>query len=282
MDPRRRRPRARARARSARGGHRPVALVAARGPARRRQPQIDDRATLARVPRRRGDRWPRAPVSSRRCPVRPRGSADRRSGQTAKDVRDAALLTAMAATPHAVWFEASTPEEVQSAVHMTVIRATHEERVPVLVANNIPFRDCAQYCAGGASRRGGLRGLDRRLREGHRQREGGGHPRARQPRHHPLQHAARRLHRLAASRRSPTRRARRSRPQAPPPAIGTRCSPSAVDTIESQAPNAAVYLDGTHSAWLAVGDIAYRLAQAGIERAQGFSVNVSNYQPTPG
>ena len=71
--------------------------------------------------------------------------------ETANAVRDAALLTAMAAMPHAVWFQASTPQEVQSAVHLTVIRATHEDRVPVLVAYNLPLRDCAQYGAGGAA-----------------------------------------------------------------------------------------------------------------------------------
>ena len=45
---------------------------------------------------------------------------------------------------------ASSPEEVQSAVHLTVIRAPHERRVPVLVAYNLPYRDCAQYGVGGA------------------------------------------------------------------------------------------------------------------------------------
>jgi endoglucanase len=53
----------------------------------------------------------------------------------------------------------------------------------------------------------------------------------------------------------------------------------AVDAIKAQ-PNAAVYLDGTHSAWLGVGDIAHRLLQAGVERADGFFLNASNYQFT--
>src|SRR5206468_9846187 len=52
----------------------------------------------------------------------------------------------------------------------------------------------------------------------------------------------------------------------------------AVDSVEAKAPRARVYLDGSHSAWLGVGEAAYRLHAAGVERAQGFFLNVSNYQ----
>ena len=45
-------------------------------------------------------------------------------------------------------------------------------------------------------------------------------------------------------------------------------------------PNVAVYLDGTHSNWLGVGDISDRLIKAGVERADGFFVNASNYVQT--
>ena len=41
-----------------------------------------------------------------------------------------------------------------------------------------------------------------------------------------------------------------------------------------------IYLDGTHSAWLGAGDIAHRLAQAGVADADGFYLNVSNYHFT--
>jgi endoglucanase len=54
----------------------------------------------------------------------------------------------------------------------------------------------------------------------------------------------------------------------------------AVDALESQR-DTSVYLDGTHSAWLGVGDISERLVKAGVERAQGFFLNVSNYQFAP-
>ncbi len=45
-------------------------------------------------------------------------------------------------------------------------------------------------------------------------------------------------------------------------------------------PNTSVYLDATHSAWMNVGDISNRLIQAGVNKAQGFFLNVSNYQYT--
>jgi endoglucanase len=45
-------------------------------------------------------------------------------------------------------------------------------------------------------------------------------------------------------------------------------------------PGVAVYIDGGHSNWVAAGEMANRLRSAGIEQATGFAVNVSNFQPT--
>jgi endoglucanase len=55
----------------------------------------------------------------------------------------------------------------------------------------------------------------------------------------------------------------------------------AVDSLESHAPAASVYLDGTHSAWLNVGEASTRLLNGGVTRAQGFYLDVSNYQLSP-
>src|SRR6187551_2636689 len=63
---------------------------------------------------------------------------------------DAARVTAMEATPHAVWFTDGTPSDVKAAVRKTMKAAALLRTVPVLVAYDIPFRDCAQYSAGGA------------------------------------------------------------------------------------------------------------------------------------
>ncbi len=44
--------------------------------------------------------------------------------------------------------------------------------------------------------------------------------------------------------------------------------------------NTKVYLDAGHAHWLSVDDIANRLNKAGIAKADGFSLNVSNYIST--
>ena len=67
------------------------------------------------------------------------------SGQ-ARD--DAQLLGSI---PSADWFTTGTPAEVQAAVDEVVSAADAAGEMPVLVAYNLPFRDCAQYSAGGAA-----------------------------------------------------------------------------------------------------------------------------------
>ncbi len=54
----------------------------------------------------------------------------------------------------------------------------------------------------------------------------------------------------------------------------------AVETLMAQ-PNAAVYIDAGHSNWVPAVEMATRLERAGIEKATGFALNVSNFQPTP-
>ena len=44
--------------------------------------------------------------------------------------------------------------------------------------------------------------------------------------------------------------------------------------------NTAVYIDAGHSAWMPAAEMAGLLKQAGIEEADGFSLNVSNYKAT--
>src|SRR5499427_3820233 len=67
------------------------------------------------------------------------------------DKTDAALIQQMVDTPQAVWFTGGTPHGVQQDVKNTVALAQAKNTVPVLVAYNIPFRDCSQFSAGGAA-----------------------------------------------------------------------------------------------------------------------------------
>jgi endoglucanase len=133
--------------------------------------------------------------------------------------------------------------------------------VPVLVAYDIPLRDCSQYSAGGAQSDADYRAWIGAFAHG-----------------------------LGNSRAvvilEPDALAN----------LPSDCSPTsdptgtitqariadlnyAVDVLEAQ-PGTSVYLDAGHSQWHSVGDMAARLIQAGVERAQGFFLNVSNFQPT--
>src|SRR5215831_13223217 len=67
----------------------------------------------------------------------------------AHDRVDARLLSRMVHTPQAVWFTTGTPAEVRDAVRDTMRKADEQDdAVPVLVAFDIPGRDCAQFSAG--------------------------------------------------------------------------------------------------------------------------------------
>src|SRR4029079_8916342 len=67
------------------------------------------------------------------------------------DQANASLVKMMIETPQAVWFTRGTSKSVSQDVRNTVQRAADKGTVPVLVAYNIPFRDCAQFSAGGAT-----------------------------------------------------------------------------------------------------------------------------------
>ena len=63
---------------------------------------------------------------------------------------DARLMRSMAAVPQAFWFTNGTPKQVRKQVDRTVDKAAKANAVPVLVAYNVPNRDCGGYSAGGA------------------------------------------------------------------------------------------------------------------------------------
>ena len=177
------------------------------------------------------------------------------------DASDAALITKMESIPRAVWFTSGTPSQVFAQVRRTVNEARSEQAVPVLVAYDIPGRDCAQFSAGGALNQADYEAWINGFAQG------------------------------MGSRRAVV--------ILEPDALGnlpSNCglSPTvypftnseriaelayAVNAFE-QDPRAAVYLDGTHSAWQSVGTITQRLLAADVTDAQGFFLDVSNYQPT--
>jgi endoglucanase len=186
----------------------------------------------------------------------------------------AAQIRDMIETPQAVWFTAGTPRTVRHEVHTTVVRASAKRSVPVLVAYNIPFRDCAQFSAGGATTAaeyeawidGFAAGIGDRPAIVILEPDGLGII----PWYNPY-----------GSVDGDALEWCQPAEADPATAASERFEMLnyAVDALAAL-PDVQVYLDGTHSAWLGVGDIAHRLQQAGVADADGFFLNVSNYQFT--
>jgi endoglucanase len=197
----------------------------------------------------------------------------------AKDFGNALRIAGLESTPMAVWFNDGSPADVQTSVHATMAAARREHRVPILVSYNLPFRDCAQYSGGGATDtavyEAWIDGFAGGIGDGkavvvlepdglgiipYNTTIAGAEDWCRPTVTDDLGNV------VPAPGASPVERYAQLN--------------YAVDILKSKAPNAAVYLDGTHSGWLPVGEAAYRLAKAGAARAAGFFLNVSNYQPT--
>jgi len=176
---------------------------------------------------------------------------------------DAALIAGMAATPTAVWLDGGTPGQVRRQVRQTVVAAARQRAEPVLVAYDVPGRDCAQYSAGGALNQADyeawIGGVARGL----------GHARA------VVILEPDSLGNLPSDCNLP--------PSSSYPFTDSeRLSEVnyAAGALEKDA-GVSVYLDGTHSAWQSVGTMTQRLVEGGVQQAQGFYLDVSNYQPTP-
>jgi endoglucanase len=193
--------------------------------------------------------------------------------------QDALRLADMVTTPQAVWFTGGSPSEVEKAVRETVLEAALEDRVPVLVAYDVPFRDCAGYSAGGAADTASYEAwIDGFAR-------GVGRSKAvviLEPDSLGIIPYNKTIYGAAEWCQPTVTDAQGNITPAPGASPTERYAQInyAIDSLESKAPRALVYLDGTHSAWLGVGEAAYRLFTAGVGRAQGFFVNVSNYQST--
>jgi endoglucanase len=191
---------------------------------------------------------------------------------------EAKLIGDMIDTPQAVWFTGSTPHKVQQDVKNTVMLADAHASVPILVAYNIPFRDCAQYSAGGATSMaeyeawidGFAAGIGDAQAVVILEPDGLGII----PWYNPFADRDAWVTNPNYEWCQPTE-------ADPATAAADRFAMLnyAVNKFKEN-PGTRVYLDGTHSGWLGAGDAADRLIQAGIENADGFFLNVSNYRLT--
>lgn len=172
------------------------------------------------------------------------------------DKADAALVRALVSTAHAVWISSGSPNDARVAAQKTVNRAADKNQMPVLALYNIPGRDCSGYSAGGATDLASYEAWIDGVAAGI-----GDSP--------------------AIVILEPD-----SLGLLPQANCGSQTFTDAdryaelnyaVDTL-GRGTGTRVYLDATHSGWQSVGDAAQRLVQAGVARAAGFYLNVSNYQ----
>jgi endoglucanase len=188
-------------------------------------------------------------------------------------------LAAMLAQGHAIWFTSGTPQEVHANVHKTMQEASVENRVPVVVAYNVPFRDCAQYSAGGTADTAAYEAWIDGFAAG----IGGAKAVViLEPDSLGIIPYNTTIYGATEWCKPTVTDSQGNVTPAPGADAADRYAQLnyAVASLKSHAPNAWVYLDGTHSAWLGVGEAAYRLNKAGLALAAGFFLNVSNYQPT--
>ncbi|MFB7946889.1 glycoside hydrolase family 6 protein [Kitasatospora phosalacinea] len=174
----------------------------------------------------------------------------------AHDLQGAVAMAELASWPIAQWFNGTaTPQETTAAMAALQAKAAKARQVPVTVAYNVPGRDCSQYSSGGASNSSEYAAWIDALARGIGDRKtvvilepdglalspafcGGT--------------AAQQQDRLAEIS-------------------------GAVERLEQQR-GAIVYLDAGHSSWQNVGTQAQLLIDGGVADAQGFFLNVSNYQ----
>jgi endoglucanase len=164
----------------------------------------------------------------------------------------ASYMRTLAAQPTASWF-GNWNSNIQNDVHTLVAKAQSANATPVLVAYNIPARDCGGYSSGGTSQSNYISWISS----------------------------------FAAGIGS-----------APavvilePDALSNITCLSSGDQntrlsllnqavqILKQNSNTKVYLDAGHSGWVDGNTMAGRLVAANVARADGFSLNVSNFDTT--
>jgi len=176
------------------------------------------------------------------------------------EFKNALLVALMETVPQAVWLTNGTPTAVSATVKSTLQLAKRERAIPTLVLYNIPGRDCGSYSAGGAENTATYETW---------------------------------IDAIAAAIDD-----QKVVIVLEPDSIADLPSdcgydPTTVNISQATAdrytqinyaltaleagPQTLVYLDAGNSHWQAVPNIAARLAQAGIQQAQGFFTNVSNY-----
>ncbi|GAA1681519.1 glycoside hydrolase family 6 protein [Glycomyces endophyticus] len=184
----------------------------------------------------------------------PNTQAARWVAQNPNDSRAAMIRDRIAETPAGTWFTQTSPTGgIASQVSAVVDGAAAAGAAPIMVVYNIPNRDCGGASGGGASSHSVYRGW---------------------------------IDQIAAELDGPAYIVLE------PDVIAHDCYGSselaqinaslayAAQTLKAADSGVKVYIDTGHSNWLAPGTAASRLQAAGVQHADGFSINTSNYRTT--
>lgn len=169
------------------------------------------------------------------------------------DYRASAISASIAQQAFGKWF-GEWSGDISTAVSGYVSAAQSAGKVPLLIAYNIPSRDCGSYSAGGSS--GGeayktwISSFASAIGS--------------KPAIVVLEPDA--LMQLDCLPSDPDRTARLA------------LLNYAVDQFAAKASKTWLYIDAGHSNWKSATDTAARLINAGVARARGFALNVSNYR----
>lgn len=167
------------------------------------------------------------------------------------DARAAKIRGSIAGKPMARWF-GNWSGAIGSAVSRYVEAARSADKLPILVAYNIPGRDCGSHSGGGAGSPEAYRTWISSFASGI------GNARAVvviEP------DALAQLDCLSAEQRS----------------VRVGLLQYAAREFKQRAPNALVYHDGGNASWIGADEMARRLQSAGVAEIRGFALNVSNY-----
>jgi endoglucanase len=171
------------------------------------------------------------------------------------DWRASRIQSSIASRPMARWF-GNWSGDIASAVSSFVAAADAADKLPVLVAYNIPGRDCGSHSGGGAGSPDAYRTWISAFASGL-----GTRPAIViiEP------DAVAQLDCLSSDAERQTR-------------LGLLRY--ATERFRDLAPNTWAYLDGGNARWIAADTMAQRLESAGVRNIRGFALNVSNFYTT--
>lgn len=165
---------------------------------------------------------------------------------------DADRLQVIAQQPRTFWY-GDWARDVRREVDRMVSTITGTGAMPVFVAYNIPYRDCGQYSAGGEKNARAYQQWIRNFAAGLRRR-------------------------ASVVILEPDALAGMGCLPAPAQVERLALVQDAVRVLKAN--GAYVYIDAGNARWVPAADMAARLNRAGIAEADGFALNISNFQKT--